>query len=229
MHLKDFMEPIGQHSVLNPKIWEHNRLKSSVRGALMRISEDFLNFVDVPINVADIVLAGSNANYTYTNKSDLDLHIIADLSNVQCDREVEELFDTKRILYRLKYDLTIENIPVELYVEDLATPAVSSSFSILKNQWVQKPKKEIHEYDHKKLEHMVNVWKTILQHTMKTGDLQSCRKAVKLLRTYRIKGLHTSAGEYSIPNLVYKSLRNDDTLIGITRFIDQLHSKQLSS
>jgi hypothetical protein len=203
-------------------------LKSSVRGALMRIAEDFLEYVDVPVKVLDIIIAGGNANYTYTSNSDLDLHIIADFDSVACDREVAELFDTKRLLYKRDFDIDVHGIPVELYIEDHREPAVSASFSILKEQWINEPSSQIPDYDSDKLEHMIGVWKKILAHATQTGDLQTCRKAVKLLRTYRRKGLDTRAGEFSIPNLVYKSLRNDQTLEGITILINRLHDQELS-
>jgi hypothetical protein len=228
MNYFEFAPPIEKHPTLNPKLWEGTRLKSSVRGALMRIAEDFLEYVDVPVKVLDIVIAGGNANYTYTSNSDLDLHIIADFDSVACDREVAELFDTKRLLYKRDFDIDVHGIPVELYIEDHREPAVSASFSILKEQWINEPSSEIPDYDSDKLEHMIDVWKKILAHATQTGDLQTCRKAVKLLRTYRRKGLDTEAGEFSIPNLVYKSLRNDQTLEGITILINRLHDQELS-
>lgn len=194
----------------------------------MRISEDFLEFVDVPVKVLDVVIAGGNANYTYTSHSDLDLHIIADFDAVVCDREAAELFDTKRLLYKRDFDLNVLGIPVELYVEDHRQPAVSASFSLINERWINEPNPEIPDYDSDKLEHMISVWKKILAHATQTGDLQTCRKAVKLLRTYRKKGLDTEAGEFSIPNLVYKSLRNDQTLEGITILINRLHDQDLS-
>jgi hypothetical protein len=228
MNYFEFAPPIEKHATLNPKLWEGMRLKSSVRGALIRISEDFLEFVDVPVKVLDVVIAGGNANYTYTSHSDLDLHIIADFDAVVCDREAAELFDTKRLLYKRDFDLNVLGIPVELYVEDHRQPAVSASFSLINERWINEPDPEIPDYDSDKLEHMIDVWKKILAHATQTGDLQTCRKAVKLLRTYRKKGLDTEAGEFSIPNLVYKSLRNDQTLEGITILINRLHDQDLS-
>jgi len=228
MNYFEFAPPIEKHATLNPKLWEGMRLKSSVRGALIRISEDFLEFVDVPVKVLDVVIAGGNANYTYTSHSDLDLHIIADFDAVVCDREAAELFDTKRLLYKRDFDLNVLGIPVELYVEDHRQPAVSASFSLINERWINEPNPEIPDYDSDKLEHMISVWKKILAHATQTGDLQTCRKAVKLLRTYRKKGLDTEAGEFSIPNLVYKSLRNDQTLEGITILINRLHDQDLS-
>ena len=229
MNLNEFAPPIGRHTVLNPKLWDHDRLKSAVRGALLRISEDFIRYVAVPVKVVDIVVSGGNANYTYTNKSDVDLHIIADFSQVDCDRAVEELFDTKRLLYREEYDLTVLGIPVELYIEDQDHPAVSSAYSILTNSWTRPPEKTAPPVDEEELERMADVWRTVLKHAVKSGDLQTLRTSVKLLRNYRKLGLrNTPRGEYSIPNLVYKSLRNDDTLKAVTQLIDQLHSKNLS-
>jgi hypothetical protein len=228
MNFREFAEPIGYHTTLNPKLWDHDQLKSPVRGALMRMAEDFLEYVAVPVHVLDIVIAGGNANYNYTTHSDIDLHIIADYSETPCDRETAELFDTKRLLYKRDLDLSIADIPVELYIEDHRHPAVSSSYSILSGKWIREPEKNITKYDDEELEHWVNVWRTILQHAIKSGSLDICRKSMKLLRSYRQQGLKTADGEFSIPNLVYKSLRNDDTVAGITHLIDRLHSQELS-
>jgi hypothetical protein len=228
MLLREFEQPIGSNTVLNPKLWDDESLKSDVRGALIRIAEDFLDYIDIPIKVLDIVVAGGNANYTYTNKSDLDLHIIADYDEADCDRESGELFDTKRLLYKRDHDITVKGIPVELYVEDFRLPAVSSAYSVLKDKWIREPVKRDVAWDEEKVKHMVSVWKTVMTEAMKTGDLQTCRKVLKLLRDYRKAGLKTSDGEYSVPNLVYKSLRNDQTLEGLSTLVNKLHDKELS-
>lgn len=228
MQLKEFELPIGQNVVLNPKIWEHKRLKGEIKTALLRIAKDFLEYIDVPVKVIDIIIAGGNANYTYTNKSDLDLHIIADVDSTKCDREAMELFDTKRSLYKKERDITVKGIPVELYVEDHRTPAVSAAYSLLKNKWIREPRKVNQTWDKKEVDHMVKVWKILSSAAIKTGDLHTCRNVLKLLREYRKKGLRTSEGEYSVANLVYKSLRNDQTLEGLVTLIDKLHSQSLS-
>jgi hypothetical protein len=228
MNFTEFAPPVERNTVLNPKIWDSNRMKSEVRGALLRIAKDFKNFLDVPVEVLDVVITGGNANYNYTAKSDIDLHLIADFSQVSCDREVEELFDTKRLLYKRDHDITIGNIPVELYVENNDQPAVSAGvYSVLHGKWIKEPNSDQPKYDEQEVERMVKIWHSVIQHATQTGDLQTCRNAVKLLRTYRKLGLADS-GEFSVPNLVYKSLRNDDTVKGITVLIDRLHDQQLS-
>jgi len=228
MQINELVEPIRYNTVLNPKLWEGDRLKPQVRGKLLRIAQDFVEFVAVPMTVVDIVIYGGNVNYNYTPSSDLDLHIVVDKTNVDCDREVDELFDSKRRLYKRKHDLRIHGIEVELYVEDQNETPVSSSYSVSRGQWIKKPNPNMPKYDHSEVSRMVTVWQTILQQAAKTGDLHALRKAVELLRVYRKKGLATDSAEFSVPNLVFKSLRNDSTLAAVTTLIDKLHDQELS-
>lgn len=228
MLLREFELPVGQNVVLNPKLWDKDSLKGEIKTALLRIAKDFLEYVDVPVKVIDIVIAGGNANYTYTNKSDLDLHIIADVDSTPCDREAMELFDTKRLLYKRDHNITVKDIPVELYIEDVKTPAVSAAYSLLTNKWVREPERKTVGYDQKAVSKMVKLWKTVFKGAIRTGDLQTCRNVLKLLREFRKKGLKTKAGEYSVPNLVYKSLRNDQSLEGLVTLVNKLHDRELS-
>jgi hypothetical protein len=227
MIANEFADPIELHSDLNPKLWTGDDLKPDVRQGLLRIAQDFKDYIDIPFQVVDVQVAGGNANYTYTEHSDLDLHLIADFSNIACDREVAELFDSKRLLYKEQYDVKINGIPVELYVENLDHPAVSSSYSILKNQWIRKPEKSVAEIDRAELERMVGIWHTVIQHAIQTADMPSLQRVLKMLRQYRKLGL-AKQGEFSVANLVYKSLRNDDTLKGLTKLLDRLHDRELS-
>lgn len=225
-----YQPPVGQHDVLNPKLWEgRGVLKSEVQGALLRIAQDFLDFCQVEVDVVDIVITGGNANYTYTSHSDIDLHIIADLSQVACDREVNELFDTKRLLYREKNDISIHKIPVELYVEDTRRPAVSGGcYSILKKEWIRRPIQADFEYDQDRVKELVNHWHTLINQAVKSKDADSGRKLINMIRGFRQKGLATDRGEFSIPNLVFKSLRNDESIRQLQHLLDVDHERRLS-
>lgn len=226
---KEYAAPVEYNPVLNPAIWDHDRLKSDVRGALLRMAEDFIKYVGIPFDVIDIIITGGNVNYNYTVHSDIDLHIVADFDTIQCDKEVAELFDSKRLLYKKQYDLSVKGIEVELYVEDHRMPAVSAgSYSVSTGRWINRPNKHLPKYNEEELAHWITVWKKILRQATMTGDLQTCRNALQLLRVYRKKGLQTPAGEFSIPNLVYKSLRNDHVIMGMTLLIDRLHDQMLS-
>lgn len=229
MMQNEYAAPVGRNTTLNPKLWDHDNLKPEVRGALLRMAEDFLDFVDVPVEVLDIVVTGGNANYTYTADSDIDLHIIADFDQIECDREAAELFDTKRLLYKRQHRLEIHGVPVELYIEDHRTPGVTAGqFSVAQDRWIRKPSKHVPKYNSETVKQAVRTWHRILRMATMTGDLKTCRRALKLLRKYRQQGLKTPAGEFSVANLVYKSLRNDQVVDAMSRLIDRLHDQELS-
>ena len=229
MNFLEFAQPVEQHNRLNPILWDNHRLRPEVSLALVRIARDFKQFIDVPFKVLDIQITGGNANFTYTAHSDIDLHLIADFDSVSCDREAAELFDSKRLLYKREYHINLRGIPVEVYVEDHRHPAVSAgAYSLVKDSWVRQPNADVPDYDHEQVEKWVDTWHTVIKTATKTGNLQTCRTALKMLRHYRKLGLRTPEGEFSIPNLVYKSLRNDETVKGIQTLIDQLHGQDLS-
>jgi hypothetical protein len=227
---QEYALPAGQHQELNPKLWSGQHLKSDVRSALLDIAQDFKKFCGVPFRVTDVVITGGNANYSYTKYSDIDLHLITDFDSVACaDQEVAELFNTKRLLYKQEFNITILGIPVELYVEDSTHPAVSAGvYSIVTDQWRQLPQYTRIKYDAETVQYWAEIWQNILKSAMKTGNLAICLRCLKLLRTYRKLGLKSARAETSTPNLVYKSLRNDGTLASISGLVDRLHSQQLS-
>lgn len=227
MDINELKSELKLHNTLNPKLWDNDHLRPQVKLALLKIAKDFKDYVDVPFRVTDIQVAGSNANFNYTDKSDIDLHLIADFSSVSCDRESHELFDTKRLLYREKHDITIYGLPVEVYVEDSLQPAVSSSYSLLKNKWVRYPSNEPVEIDHNELEKMTDLFTRLIQRATRLADRRVLQKVLKLIRNYRKYGLN-HGGEFSIPNLVYKNLRNDSSIEGLTRLLDRLLDQELS-
>jgi hypothetical protein len=228
MSLKEFAAPIELHAELNPRLWHEGKLRPEVKRSLIKIAQDFYRYIGIKFTVKDLVVAGSNAAYTYTEHSDLDLHLIADFDTVSCDREAAELFDTKRLLYKEEYTLKIRGIPVELYVEDQRHPAVSASYSLLTDHWIREPVKDIPPHDMSQVEELAQSWRNLIKQAMKTGNLTACRASLGLLRRYRKLGLKNPAGEFSVENLVYKSLRNDSTIKGIVKLINRLHDTELS-
>jgi ABC-type proline/glycine betaine transport system substrate-binding protein len=51
------------------------------------------------LEVTDITISGSNAAYTYTDHSDIDLHLVADLPRADANEVYRELFDAKKYQY----------------------------------------------------------------------------------------------------------------------------------
>jgi hypothetical protein len=71
------------NSKLNPRLWTQERLRTDVRERLLTIADDFREFLGVhDLDIKDITISGSNAAYTYTPHSDIDLHLVVDLDKV---------------------------------------------------------------------------------------------------------------------------------------------------
>jgi len=228
MHFNEFEQPIEHHSELNPELWHRQHLRPEIRLALLRIAQDFVDFVDVPFDLVDVQLSGGMANYNYTDHSDLDLHLIADFARVECDREASEMFDSKRRLYN-QHHIRVAGRPVEVYVENSDTPAVSSAYSLLRDQWVREPNPEPPHWDADQVRQGTQTWSGIIQHTHDLGNLPLARRVMHLLKQYRRAGLNSPAGEFSTENLVYKSLRNSQELGQLLDLIDRLHDQSLST
>ena len=229
MHILEFDMGFEQHDQLNPKLWVNDdQLRSEVKTALIKIARDFVNYVDIPFEVSDLVLTGSQLGYYYTQHSDLDLHLIVDFSTVDCDREAAELFDTKRLLYKKQYDINIRGIPVEVYIEDSNYPAVSATYSLGDDNWITRPSaQQDQNINVKEIEKMTKVWSIVIDHAVKTNDLETARNTIKMLRNYRKLGLKVS-GELGIENLVYKTLRNSKIIEKLMKMIGDLHDQGLS-
>jgi predicted nucleotidyltransferase len=226
--MKNFIPPIEIHETLNPKLWDDNhQLHDEVRESLLRIAKEFYKFLEVKSKVSDIVITGSQANYNYSPYSDIDLHLIIAFDQIKCEEPIAELFDAKRKLWKEIHDIDIYDMPVEVYVEDQAAPAVSSSFSLIKNQWIQHPTQSKIHYNREQVERLTAVWTRIIHAAISTNNLDQCKRTMKLLSKFRKLGLK-STGEFGLQNLVFKSLRNSNTIEHLSQTIKYLEDQQLS-
>jgi hypothetical protein len=113
-----------------------------VREQLLRIADDFREFLGIDVEVQDITISGSNAAYTYTPHSDIDLHLVVDLPQADASEVYRELFDAKKYAYNDQHDITIGGYDVELYVQDANKPHASQGIYSVKNDaWVSVPKR----------------------------------------------------------------------------------------
>lgn len=224
---------VQEHTELDPRLWDGTDLRPEVRLALLRIAQDFKEYVgnnndSVEFDIVDVVITGSQAGYYYTQHSDLDLHLVVNYDVIECDRELEELFDTKRLLYKRDHHITIRGIPVEMYVEDLDEPARGPRYSIGLNQWITHPKKnQAQRIDHSEIAKMTEVWAMLIERSLEAKNPKIAKKTLELLRKYRQMGLK-STGEFGTANLVYKTLRNNKTLETLADFVDRAHDNSLS-
>jgi len=120
-------DAINFHHDLNPQIWDSmEQMRPKVKNALIRIANDFRDFLGIKdLSVIDVTVSGSNAAYSYTPYSDIDLHLIVDFTEINNDDVYRELFNAKKYQYNDQHDIMIRGYEVELYVQDSIQPHAS--------------------------------------------------------------------------------------------------------
>lgn len=236
---------------LNPKIWElpNERFMSDpkgqvetmvpkVRERLLDIANQFVEFLDVPVFVDDVIMTGSLANYNWSNYSDVDLHIIVDFTQFP-EEQIElfqKLFTLKKILFNTNHDITIKNFEVELYAQDEKEIHTSSGvYSVLYDEWITKPEKINVKVDNTVLMNKVKSWTEkideVIEDVKESNDLEKSKEIIdklkKKLKDYRGEGL-SGDGEFSYENLVFKFLRRNGYIEKLYNFEDKLIDKTLS-
>jgi hypothetical protein len=227
MWLREFTasEFVTVNSKLNPKIWQDGDLDPQVREKLIEIAKAFEKFVGVDLEVVDYTITGSNANYTWTKHSDLDLHIII---LGQADDASRELYSSKKTLWGDQHDITIRGLPVECYIQGKDEPHHSTGvYSLVNNKWLVEPKKIKPNIDDAsvsaKCDNLIRVTKEALQQ----DDLDRLSRVKDKITTMRKAGLER-AGEWSVENLCFKTLRNLGLIDDLTERIRDLEDQQLS-
>lgn len=227
MYIFEFNPPIEIHNTLNPALWDGEEIRREIQVKLLKIANEFYHFLGVSASIEDVLITGSQANYNYTTQSDIDLHLVVDFSKVQCDQEVRELFDTKRRLWKATHDITIKGIEVECYVEDANEPAVTSSYSLIHEEWVKAPNPNIQDYDQERVEHLATMWSKVIDSAIESNSMDSLRAVKDSLALFRRKSLARD-GEFGSGNLAFKALRNSDYIGRLMTAIADLKDQELS-
>jgi hypothetical protein len=217
------------HDHLNPKLWVGGHLQPEVKKQLIVIAEDFMEELGIDgLDVKDITVSGSNAAYSYTPHSDLDLHILVDMSDFSDDSVYRELFNAKKTIYNDSHDITVHGVPIELYVQDSNLPVVSlGEYSLKNNKWLRIPTKRRANFDQTASKSKYEKMLKLIDMTLKTQDLNKVLNVLKTIRRYRQAGLD-KGGEFSPENLAYKALRSKGYITKLYDMRDKLHSKKLS-
>lgn len=197
------------NDTLNPAIWTGTKMRPEVREALLAIARDFEEFLGITdLELKDITVSGSNAGYTYTPHSDIDLHLVVDLPKADASDVYRELFDAKKYAYNDMHNITIGGYDVELYVENANTPPVSKGmFSLLKNDWISIPKKRRATVDDDAVRSRYDLMSHAIAQAIASKDLAKITALTDKIKKMRQAGL-AEHGELGPENLAYKILRN---------------------
>ena len=229
--LEDFKlsDAVKFHNELNPNLWENNKLKPEVKKQLLKIANDFILELGVAIpKIQDITISGSNAAYSYTPYSDLDLHILVDFNKLPDDEIYQELFTAKKNLYNDEHDISVHGVPVELYVQDSNQPHVSlGEYSIVNDDWIRIPKKKKANFNQNETRAKYEKLGTMIELALKSNSLEKVEKVLDVLKRYRKAGLQ-STGEFGPENLSYKALRKLGYIQKLYDYKNELHSRELS-
>lgn len=210
---------------LNPKIWDDDKLDLEVESKLEDIARAFEEFIGVDLNVVDYTITGSNANYTWTEHSDLDLHLIVKGEVTDAARE---LFNAKKALWAEQHTITIKGLPVECYVQGENEEHHSTGvYSIVKSQWLVEPKKIKPEVDDSAVEAKKDSMIHDIETALLSKDLEKIRTVKDRINKMRKAGLER-AGEWSVENLVFKILRNLGLIDQLAEKIRELEDQELS-
>ena len=229
------------NNTLNTDLWsDDNELLPEVKSKIQEIVDHFINNLKedkVDIEVKDVVIVGSNANYNYTDNSDIDVHIVVDLDDgTDKDFLLTKIYDAYRKLFNDKYDIKIKGHEVELYIEPNEIKANSNGAYSLKDGWLKVPEKDFDiEYDedeyNQKLEEYENKIFDLLDSRDESlednAKLNAINELIDELYVMRQESIMKD-GEYGVGNLVFKALRNEGLLQKLKDLKTKVEEQELS-
>jgi predicted nucleotidyltransferase len=213
-------------SGINGKIWEQGgHLKPEVREKLLKIAELFYQSLHVDFPIIDIYFTGSLANYNWTNQSDIDIHLILDIPSDEDKDFLAEYVDAKKESWKNKHDITIFGYPVELYAKDSEDFHKNKAvYSIQDDKWIVRPSKKNIKIDIDSIKEKSADIMSDIDNALEISDSKDRLGAIDKIKD-RIKRMRKAGlekgGEYSVENLVFKTLRGNG-------YLEKLSSEKVS-
>lgn len=238
---QEILDSFKLQTTLCPTVWDLDenppQLKNEVKLNLIKVSELFRDFIGVDFFVDDVIMTGSLANYNWSKFSDVDLHLVVDVTQFEEDKLelYTELFKVKKTIFNNVHNIKIYGFDVEVYVQDSNESHFSSGvYSVLYDEWLVKPKHEKIDVDKKILKDKINQWVNIIDGVKETTEDISAEESKEIIDKYRDKlkkfrscGLE-KGGEFSYENIVFKYLRRSGHIEKLFNLENQILDKELS-
>jgi hypothetical protein len=244
MKLSTFLEFINEGEFYNdslcPLFWKGEEFDPMIRTKLLQIAQDFYEDLDVDIPILDIQLTGSLANYNWTKYSDLDVHVIMDLSQVNEDIDlVKKAMDGLRFQWNQRHPVEIRGHDVELYAQDINQLHLASGlYSLLKGEWLRQPKFDPPTVDPLDVERKVRAYGVQIDDLKDRlskadpdeakGILEEASVLKKKISRARDEQLAHAGGEFSVENLVFKQMRNNGMFGDLIDIKSEAYSRMYS-
>jgi len=225
------------HDELEPEIWDDGSIKPDIAERLRLIAQDFLETLDVPVEMKDLRVTGSLANYNWSKYSDVDLHLVVDFGDVDEDQElVKAYFDAARARWNDLHDIKIMGYDVEIYVENVDEEHRSTGvYSLLNDDWKAHPKMLKHKIDFetaiKKAEDIEKRYeqaKEVYDEGEYDKVLRTVERIKAKIRDMRLAGLESEEMELSAENVAFKILRSAKILHKLSRLKYNAYDRSMS-
>lgn len=222
-------DAINFHDEYNPWLFDGDKLKPTIKRQLEIITDDFVEFMGIPdLAIEDIIITGSNVAYTYTSHSDIDLHLLVDFAKLPESDIYKELFNAKKSLYNDTYEITIRDIPVEVYVQDTAQSHTSlGEYSLYKDMFTRVPTKKRANLDEISAASKFERLEQLALEGLKSDDIEKVNGVLSIIKRYRQSGLDNK-GEFGPENLAFKAVRSKGYFQALFDRRNKLRAEQLS-
>lgn len=221
-------QTISYSNSLNAEIWDGDQLRPEVRQRLLKIAKFFADYLNVPnFKLVNVLLRGSMANYNYTRHSDIDLHLVTNYQDLNCDI-AEEFYKAKKTIWNDQHNITIYGYDVEAYVEDIDEINISDgTYSILNNQWVKHPQHRPPKINSGAVLSKAQSLMHAIDTEIAQRDADELEKIFDKIKKMRKSGLD-QGGEFSTENLAFKLLRNQGYIDRLVKIKTAIQDKKLS-
>ena len=225
------------HDSLTSDVWEDDDfIDPEIKSHLERIAHDFIDSLGIPVNIDDIVITGSIANYNWSRFSDVDVHILVDFDEIDDNHDlVKEMFQRAHAQWNRTHNIKINDHEVELYVQDIDEPHHSTGiYSLLADKWLKKPKKQEFTLNRDEIQakaaHLmddIDEIEELLDNNEFEQAFDDASRLKEKIRNFRRGGLE-KGGEYSSENLSFKVLRRNGYLERLSDMKNEAYDEMMS-
>jgi len=211
---------------LDPVFWDSTqKLRPLIRAQLLKIAQDFYDHLAVKFPLVDVQITGSIASYHWGPMSDVDLHLILDMTGPEY---LADYMKTKSKEWNRK-DVVIYGHDVEITVEDAnaRTIVTSGIYSVPLETWVKQPGYETPDIDSEEILCRAECFESEIDDIIETRDVDRAKRFRDKLKRMRTAGLQ-QGGELGVEALSFKTLRRNGYLDKLGNFINKSYEDEMS-